>query len=162
MPRSIVAAVVALIAACGAPPTWSDSLCFNSDAPPARYEIANGEVHDTKTNLTWQRCSVGQRWTTELGCVGVIQQMRWQEAMKLADSRWQLPTKDELASLVTTECGSPAIDERAFPDMELTKLWYWTATSEGALASYVAFGGGSVRSGGPLDLNSVRLIRRGR
>jgi hypothetical protein len=153
---------VALIAACGAPPTWSDSLCFNGAAPPARYQIKNGEVHDTKTNLIWQRCSVGQRWAAPLGCVGVIRQMPWREAMKQADSHWQLPTKDELESLIAAQCGSPAIDERAFPDMELAKLWYWTATSEGALAWYVAFGGGSVRSGGPLDLNSVRLVRRGR
>jgi hypothetical protein len=162
VPRSIVAASVALIAACGAPLAWAESSCFSSDSPPPRYEIKNGEVHDSNTNLTWQRCSVGQRWTGESGCVGVIRQMNWRQAMKQADSRWQLPTKDELASLVTVECGSPAIDERAFPDMELTKLWYWSATNDGPLAWYVAFGGGSVRSGGPLDLNSVRLVRRGR
>jgi hypothetical protein len=162
VPRTIVAASLALIAACGAPPIWADASCFNSEAPPARYEISNGEVYDSKTQLTWQRCSVGQRWTSELGCVGVIRQMSWPEAMKRADSRWQLPTRDELASLISADCGSPAIDERAFPDMELTKLWYWTGTSDGALAWYVAFGGGSVRSGGPLELNSVRLVRHGR
>lgn len=138
------------------------SACFTGDPPPARYEIHDGEVHDTKTHLIWQRCSVGQRWSGERGCVGVIRQMSWQEANQQTDARWQLPTKEELASLIDAECGSPAIDERAFPDMELTKLWYWTGTREGALAWYVAFGGGSIRTGGPLESSSVRLVRRGR
>jgi len=145
-----------------APLARAASTCFSGDPPPPRYEIRDGEVYDTKTNLTWQRCSVGQRWSGERGCVGVIHQMSWQDATKQANARWQLPTKEELVSLIESECGSPAIDERAFPDMELTKLWYWTGTRDGALAWYVAFGGGSVRAGGPLELSSVRLVRHGR
>jgi hypothetical protein len=130
--------------------------------PDSRYEIKGAEVYDTKTDLTWQRCSIGQQWRGDLGCVGVISQMNWKEAMNHATAAWQLPTKDELSSLVSSACTNPAINENAFPDMELNKLWYWTRTPNDALVWYVAFGGGSLRSGGPLDLNSVRLVRHGR
>jgi hypothetical protein len=130
--------------------------------PTSRYEIKNGEVYDTKTDLTWQRCSIGQQWRGELGCVGVIRQMNWNDAMSQATAAWQLPTKDELSTLISSACRDPAINEHVFLDMELNKLWYWTRTRNDALVWYIAFGGGSLRSGGPLDLNSVRLVRRGR
>lgn len=121
--------------------------------------MKGGEVIDTKTNLVWQRCSIGQRWVSTSGCVGVVQQMRWDEARKHIAGEWRLPSRKELASLVEHSCGSPAIDERAFPDLELTKLWYWTDTSDGALVWYVAFGGGSERLANPTSWNSVRLVR---
>jgi hypothetical protein len=162
VPRPIAIASIILLATLAASLARAASACFTGAAPPPRYEIHDGEVYDTQTHLTWQRCSVGQRWSGERGCVGVIHQMSWQEATQQANARWQLPSKDELASLIDSDCGSPAIDERAFPDMELMKLWYWTGTREGALAWYVAFGGGTMRAGGPLELSSVRLVRRGR
>jgi len=107
----------------------------------------------------WQRCSIGQRWVDTLGCVGVIRQMSWDEARKLEKGKWRLPSRHELSTLVDSSCGSPAIDERAFPDMELTKLWYWSGTVDGALMWYVAFGGGSQRQGSPRTWNAVRLVR---
>jgi hypothetical protein len=138
------------------------SLCYSSDPPPARYQIQDSDVIDTQTGLTWRRCSVGQRWTDSLGCVGVVQQLTWNEARKHEKNGWRLPDKAELSSLVELTCGLPAIDERAFPDIELTKLWYWTNTREDALVWYVAFGGGSQRQASPTTWNAVRLVRKTR
>lgn len=160
MSRQMLVAGTALLAALASSGARSASLCFADGMPADRYHVEAGEVHDVKTGLTWQRCSVGQRWSRTLGCVGVIEQLSWEDAMKQSSERWQLPSKEELSTLVEASCGSPAIDERAFPDMELAKLWYWTRSRDGALAWYVAFGGGSARSGAPLALNSVRLVRR--
>lgn len=136
----------------------------NQSAQPrnTRYVIKGGEVYDTQTRLTWQRCSVGQRWKENAGCVGVIRQMTWQQAMSQASDGWRVPDRDELSTLISPACKNPAIDEQVFPDMELTKLWYWTSSENDASAWYVAFGGGSIRSGGRMDLNAVRLMRRGR
>ena len=128
----------------------------------ARYEIMEGSVLDRRTGLTWNRCSVGQRWTSDNGCVGVIIQMNWTAAMSLNSPDWRVPTSEELRSLVVPGCSNPAIDEALFPDMELTKLWYWTSTTEGLAAFYVAFGSGSVRTATEGQENAVRLVRRDR
>ena len=139
-----------------------NSLCYSSEPPPSRYQAQGSEVLDTTTHLVWRRCSVGQRWTDANGCVGVIQQLTWEDARKQATQGWRLPSKVELASLVEPACGSPAIDERAFPDVELTKLWYWSSTREGALVWYVAFGGGSLQQASATSWNAVRLVRDSR
>jgi len=132
----------------------------DEDTPASRYAISDsGEVHDTRTHLIWRRCSVGQRWAGELGCVGVIRQMNWEAAMRASPAGWRLPSKDELSTLVSAACKNPAINEEVFPDMELTKLWYWTRSESGAAAWYVAFGGGTARIGTRTQLNAVRLVR---
>lgn len=133
-----------------------------SSTPSSRFQIKGGEAYDTVTGLTWQRCSVGQHWTEALGCVGVIRQMSWQEAMARAAGGWRLPTIDELKTLIANNCSNPAINEEVFPDMELYKLWYWTSTDTGTSVWYVAFGSGSVHNADRTDLNAVRLVRSGR
>jgi hypothetical protein len=131
----------------------------SNSTPTSRYAIKGGEVHDQLTHLTWQRCSVGQHWRQELGCVGVIRQMTWTEAMTQAVAGWRLPTLDELKSLIASNCANPAINEQVFPDMELYKLWYWSSTDTGSSVWYVAFGSGSVHNADRTDLNAVRLVR---
>ncbi len=132
-----------------------------SQTPNSRYRIQGGEVYDSKTHLTWQRCSFGQRWKEGLGCVGVIRQIVWQEAMNQATGGWRLPTVDELKTLIAPTCTNPAINEEAFPDMELDKLWYWTSTDTGSAVWYVAFGTGTVHNADRTDMNAVRLVRTG-
>jgi hypothetical protein len=154
--------IAVVLAAIASSQGHAASLCYSSDPPPDRFQTRDGEVIDTKTRLIWQRCSVGQRWVESRGCVGVVQQLTWEDARQHAKENWRLPNKTELSSLVELSCGSPAIDERAFPDMELTKLWYWTSTREGALVWYVAFGGGTQRQASPASWNAVRLVRDSR
>lgn len=131
-----------------------------SQTPASRYTVKAGEVYDRKTKLTWQRCSVGQKWKEGLGCVGVILQMTWKEAMLLETPVWRLPTRDELASLVASNCENPAINEEVFPDMELPKLWYWTSTESGGSVLYVGFSGGAVHESGPSDFDAVRMVKK--
>lgn len=88
--------------------------------------------------------------------------MSWKEAMSQAAKGWRLPTVDELKTLIVKECSNPAIDEAAFPDMELYKLWYWTSTDTGSSVWYVAFGSGTIHNADRTDLNAVRLVRDGR
>lgn len=133
----------------------------SSSTPTSRYVINGGEVFDKLTHLTWQRCSVGQHWKQELGCVGVIRQITWKEAMSQAHDGWRLPTVDELKGLIAANCSNPAINEEVFPDMELYKLWYWSSTDTGSSVWYVAFGSGSVHNADRTDLNAVRLVRAG-
>ncbi len=70
---------------------------------------ANGTALDTKTNLLWQRCSVGETWKGS-NCTGEPKEYTWDEAMQLSStlagySDWRLPTIDELGTLVYCSSG---------------------------------------------------------
>src|ERR1700679_3526389 len=133
-----------------------------SRTPSSRYAIDGGEVYDKKSDLTWKRCSVGQRWKEGAGCVGVIKPMTWDEAKKEAADGWRVPSKDELLTLVSPTCHNPAINEEVFPDMELDKLWYWTSSENGAfLAWLVDFAQGHPESYDRTDTGTLRLVRDG-
>ena len=158
-----VAALVLLSARFVAVPAFA--ACDSSQpsrTPTTRYQVRGGEVYDRKTDLTWQRCSIGQRWKDGTGCVGVIKQMSWEEAKGQAGSGWRLPSKDELTTLIAPTCKKPAINEEAFPDMELDKLWYWTSSDNGSfLVWLVNFSDGNSASFDNTDTGSVRLVRGG-
>lgn len=156
-----MASLIALTAL-AAKPLWAACDAVQpSTTTSSRYDIKGAAVFDRLTHLTWQRCSVGQHWNEALGCVGVIRQMSWKDAMSQAVGGWRLPSVDELKTLIATRCSNPAIDEQAFPDMELYKLWYWSSTDTGNSVWYVAFGTGTVHNADRTDLNAVRLVRSG-
>lgn len=71
----------------------------------------NGTITDTKTNLTWMRCSLGQQWTGS-SCAGEAMAMNWNDALKAAmffsyagHNDWRVPTVDELDTLVQCPAG---------------------------------------------------------
>ena len=124
---AVVAGIVAgLCAAVG--PVWA------CDSPPtSRYVIQNpliGEVYDKKTRLTWERCSLGQRWENGVGCVGFVTVMPFDRAQMERYGGWRMPTRDELLSLVSPNCKSPAINDEVFPDVDMHKLVYWTSDED--------------------------------
>ena len=100
---------------------WSDrfgekEVVFCSSAnrigPQGRYIDNNdGTVTDSKTNLMWMRCAIGQTWTGS-ACKGKAKEISWNEAIrysiKFSDyDNWRLPTIDELATLVYCSNGNP-------------------------------------------------------
>ena len=149
-----------------ASPAWA--VCDASQPsrkPIGQYVINGGTVYDKKGDLTWSRCSVGQRWVDGVGCAGVIKEMTWNEALQQAYGGWRVPTKDELATLVSPTCKNPSINEEAFPDMELNKLVYWTSDENGASGAWgVHFDDGHIRKYillPPFEYFAVRLVRGG-
>lgn len=133
----------------------------------------DGTVTDIRTNLTWQRCSVGQTWAGET-CTGKVSSFKWNDAMKLAKDGWRLPTVDELDTLVQCPSGrtpsvrpsgayvretdgicdgkeykNPKININAFPNTPANEFWSSSplaSNSEGA-AWAVHFGAGFVGLG---------------
>jgi hypothetical protein len=92
----------------------------------SRYVINGGEVYDTKTNLTWQRCSVGLHWTERSGCKGAAKkEFTFDEAQYRATKIWRIPDKEELESLIVEKRKGAKIDLDAFPDMK-EGMEYWT------------------------------------
>ncbi|MEQ9447385.1 MAG: DUF1566 domain-containing protein [Rhodospirillaceae bacterium] len=134
---------------------------IRASIPSSRYTIDGDSVYDTETDLTWQRCSVGQTWSDGDGCSGEVALFTWNEATEQADGDWRLPTRAELESLISLAC-DPSVNPGAFPDMDQTKLWYWTgeAPTDG-LAWSVYFDGGSSFNGYRTAEHAVRLVRDG-
>lgn len=92
----------------------------------------DGTVTDTKTDLVWQRCNLGQTWDAkELTCNGIASKMNWRDVMevygKIDDcQQWRLPNITELNSIIDYEKFKPATDSRMFP--KISQNWYWSST----------------------------------
>jgi hypothetical protein len=126
---------------------------------PGRFVVQGDEVLDTKTNLTWQRCSVGQHLAGE-ACTGTVEAFTWDQAKKKAGGGWRLPTLDELSGIASQPCGLATADKKVFSDMDPLKPWYWTATAtEKDLAWIVGFNNGSTFNGYRTAPNAVRLVK---
>jgi hypothetical protein len=141
-------------------PAWA--VCDKTQptrTPSSRYVINGNQVYDRKTELTWQRCSVGQQ-ARGAACAGAVKQITWDEAKAAEKTGWRLPTKDELATLISPTCKDPAMNAEAFPNLDKDKLWYWTSTVNGDfLAWLVNFADGSSTSFDRTDIGAVRLVR---
>lgn len=97
--------------------------------------IIPGEVYDSKTNLTWQRCSIGRDWNeVESTCPDFPDNtMSWPAALAAAKIEadatglpWRLPNIKELNSIVEQRCYSPTIDSDIFP--VVAPLRYWSSS----------------------------------
>lgn len=134
----------------------------NDTSPNPRYVVNGGEVYDSQTNLTWQRCSVGQTWGQDM-CTGTVQGMTWDKAVKQKNGAWRLPTRDELLTLVETPCGISKANRTIFPNMSDLLSMYWSATAEEkGLAWLVGVNNASTFNGYRTSDNAVRLVRSGK
>lgn len=157
-----------VVSACLINPAFAAKHNYDSPKANPRFVIKSGEVYDKKTDLTWQRCSVGQHWLNGLGCMGVVRVFTFHEAQQQGNSKWRLPSKDELESLIDHKKvdahQSPTIDEVAFPDMDKNRLFYWSSMPYEASGGWgVNFFGGSVYNCSlRAETDAVRLVRRGK
>jgi hypothetical protein len=133
----------------------------------ARYVIKGEMVfYDKWTDLTWQRCSVGQRWVNGSGCVGMVKTFTFSDAQRQGQGMWRVPTKEELQTLIDyrrrANTEKPAIDETVFPDMDMARLVYWSSTAAGASDGWgVYFDNGYPGNYDRSAPYSVRLVRGG-
>jgi len=163
--RNWIAACLALkIVIMAAPAFGACDVRKPGNTPVTRYSIDRGVVYDQRTRLTWQRCSVGQTWRGDMGCDGATEALTWSEATQTGKDGWRIPTRVELASLIAKTCANPAINDTAFPGMELDNLEYWTSTQDKTgHVWYINFADGAARSyRGESFRKAVRLVRSDR
>jgi hypothetical protein len=88
------------------------------------YEILAGgaEVKDPKTGLIWQRCSVGKVWNGST-CAGDAKGFSFDEAQRLSNNGWRVPTVRELHSIVW--CSSGKTMRRADPEDGGGAIKHW-------------------------------------
>lgn len=134
---------------------------FEPRIPTSRYEINGDEVYDKETNLTWQRCSVGQDWKEGQGCVGEPRAVSIKDARR-TPGKWRLPTKEELSSLVSNAC-LKSVNAEVFPGIGLMHPSYWTSSETApGLIWTVNLSSGSDFNALQDSSNGVRLVRTGR
>jgi hypothetical protein len=147
------------------PATLASAACDPGEPtkkPTSQYVIQGATVYDKASNLTWQRCSVGQTWKDGAGCIGDVKVFPWAQTKALEHDGWRLPTEAEIETLVSPTCSKPAINEEVFPNMHLGELHYWSGTGEGAYASYANFSNGLVSTDAADEPYAVRLVRSGK
>ena len=124
-----------------------------------RFTIEGDAVKDKLTGLTWKRCSLGQKWKEKVGCVGLVGQVKFNEAKDEEEDGWRLPRPAELRSLLLGRCRNPSINQEAFPDMDPDFQWYWAFN--GKMDQVVNFGEGNPPycDSPKCKGNAVRLVR---
>ena len=121
------------------------------------------EVKDTRTGLTWERCSQGQAFEFEKDyCTGTASYHTHEQALVLAKDKvgWRLPNVKELSSLVDVSQQKPTIDEKYFPGT--LPYAYWSSTpfvADSSMAWIVYFSDGYVLSLSRGNYFHVRLVR---
>jgi len=96
-----------------------------------------GLAKDSRNGVIWYRCAAGQRYSN-FKCKGKSLKLSWDEANEFAEEfsqksgkSWRLPTKQELKSIMETQCINPSVNPTVFPSLEVDNFW----TSSGSLNS---------------------------
>ncbi|HUF19338.1 MAG TPA: DUF1566 domain-containing protein [Burkholderiales bacterium] len=137
-----------------------------TDSANARFVLQGDTVYDSETNLTWKRCSEGQRWDDAGGCVGEAELQIVEFDRKDPALSWRLPSLRELRSILAESCRNPAVDQTAFPNT--VSGWYWTSMPPASRRWLLDFADGDVqlrqhacrREAGPL--RALIRVCRGR
>jgi hypothetical protein len=86
------------------------------EPPSEHYRVADGNVFDTRTGLTWQQTldPTMRPWADATATCA---------ALTFAGGGWRLPNMKELQSLVDEARADPALDPTAFPDTPPDSFW---------------------------------------
>lgn len=143
-----------------------------TENPNGIYQVNNdGTVTDIRTELIWQKCSLGQ---SDANCSGgSAQTYTWAGALQAAQQAnsndgllghkdWRLPSIAELGTLAEKSCSDPAINASTFPNTQPAKYWSASPLSAGdGHAWHVNFSYGSDGYDLKDDGAYVRLVRGG-
>ncbi|GAB2886436.1 hypothetical protein GCM10027046_13480 [Uliginosibacterium flavum] len=137
-----------------------------SEAGRYQFSADAQEVRDSRTGLTWRRCSEGQSWVGS-SCAGsaatythAVALLRASSLAQASGKAWRMPNIKELESIVDYSRFNPAIDPAVFPSA--TASLYWTSSPMASSSLYawtLNFMVGGVESGDRDTAYPLRLVR---
>lgn len=133
MTRIILAMTMALCVVAHAEPAKQACNEHVADFNPSnllagnRYQVVSGsngtEILDRRTDLVWQRCSVGQTWDGST-CAGTALDYTWTEALKTVTAvratvnpDYRMPSIKEISTLIEIDCVKPSMNIEVFPNL---------------------------------------------
>jgi hypothetical protein len=128
-PKILILILCLLIQSCGKKPSVSCSeLLGRSDLQ--HFELrGKGLVFDTKNQIEWYQCSVGQRYSNNK-CTGEAMILTWTDSVaaiseinEKSRTSWRLPSLGELSSLRVDGCSNPSINPNIFPGILVENYW---------------------------------------
>jgi hypothetical protein len=121
-------------------------------APPERYTIANGTVHDTQTKLTWQQAF-------PMSLYAWADATAYCSGLSLDGAGWRVPSINELQTIVD-ESTNPSIDLSTFPMTPSEYFWSSSIVVEDPSRAWTAFfTNGSTYSFVMTAQKNVRCVR---
>ena len=158
MNQKKVLATAALLALFATSPCPAQSVySYSADASGTPSAL----VTDSKSGLTWQRCSAGQSFAAGT-CSGTVNLYTHEEALAYAKTQtgWRLPSVKELSGLVDSSVIGPAINAAAFPATPSNYTWASSPyASDPASAWVVYFADGGVSVSSRSNSYHVRLVK---
>jgi hypothetical protein len=120
--------------------------CYDGLGPSGqkRFILNGDDAFDSKTGLTWKRCSLGAKAGGDRGCAGEKAFVNFDQALRSAKAEgggWHVPSGPELESLIDVSCGNPVVDVSVFPDIRPDiegAAEYWT-TNEVGVANLIYY-----------------------
>jgi len=167
---AVFVTVIVLATPAGAQTCRSNSI--QASAPTSRYVLNDdGTVTDKETEITWMRCSLGQKWDGHT-CTGKANRYNWQKAVAAVSevnkakyagvSTWRLPYVPELASIVERQCFNPRVNLVVFPGTP--SIAFWTGMERKGypdMAYKIDFGGGKATPSKKTYTGPIRLMHDG-
>lgn len=153
----------------------ADQTCRSTLAestPTSRFVFSDdGTVTDTETEITWMRCTMGQKWDGKT-CKGKAHEYNWQEARDAVaqlnsdtfgePTSWRLPLVPELASIVERKCFEPRVNLIVFPATPSKAFWTGMEKKGNSEQAYsISFGHGGVTPNKKSYAAPIRLMRDG-
>jgi len=158
MKQRTIAATAALLGLLAASPCPAQSVyTYSTESLGA----ANGLVTDSKTGLTWRRCSEGQSFSAST-CTGDASTFTHEQALAYAKTQtgWRMPSVKELSSLVDSSVIGPAINSSPFPATPAYNAWASSPyAGDAGNAWFVYFGDGGVGVSSRSNVAHLRLVR---
>ena len=158
-------------------PLWAEQICDTHSYPMSMHveqftDNGDGTLTDTRSKLTWMRCSLGQVWSGTT-CTGTPTTQTWEsakiETCKLNEqggyaghSDWRVPQIPELAMIVERQCSNPRTNLALFPETPASYFWTATEPADPGNAYVLSFGSEGAKYKSRAESLNVRLVRSGK
>ena len=127
--KGLILILCLLIQSCGRQPSVSCSEVIDKSDVQHFDLKGRGLALDTKNQIEWYQCSVGQRYSNNK-CTGEAMILTWtdsvaaiEEINEKSGTRWRLPSLSELSSLKVDGCANPSVNPKVFPGILVENYW---------------------------------------